>query len=171
MIAPEETERRVNAYNSGKTDQELARVLGLPCSTVTSWRTGAGLSRNQKPGLRSRWTDEEKWKLRKLASSHTRDEIALALGRAPRSVEQMAHRMRIKIKKIRRRVIRTGPAPKSEHGRKITDKERYKLALLQGLFKKGRAMVPTATAEEIINAAIEAIRIGYAKKFIDGTEL
>lgn len=171
MIPPEENARRMNAYSRGLTDTQMATQLGLSFSTVVYWRRQQDLDRNHAQGAPQPWTGAEKMLLRTLAHAVRKPELAERLGRSERSVEQMAHRLRIKIKRSRSRTDHTGPPPKETHRRRITDDEREKIMMLCGMVKVGRSMVPQATTAEVLNAAIEAIRAGYAKKFISVTEL
>ena len=171
MISPDEKQRRLDAYAKGLTDQEIARELGLSHSTVAYWRTRANLPNNLKPGIQPQWSKAETWKLLKLANQCSAEELAAIFGRSKHSIEMKAYRMRIKIRKTRKRAPRDGPDPKQGHRRILNNEEKYKLAMLQGMLRRGRQMVPTATPAEIVNAAIEAIRTGYAKKFFDTTEL
>lgn len=172
MITSEaEHERRRTAYRKGLTDPELAAALGLSYTAVVYWRKSVGLARHKKKGQPPPWTEDEKKILRILARDCSKDDLASVMGRSKRSVEQKAFRMRIKIKRQKPRNISVGPRPKSEYRREITADERYKIALLHGLVKKGRGMVPDATTTDVLNAAIEAIRIGYGKSFISITEL
>lgn len=160
-----EWDQRYEQWQKGRTDPEIAKALGIPYQTVVSWRRAKGLPRNADTDRPPPWSQQELDRLRRLSQKLDRAEIARILGRTCKSVSLKAARMRIKLKRRRERIEHTGPTPRSEYRRKITQEEYEKLITLQALYLKGRKLAPDTSPGEIITAAIEAMRSDCATEY------